>query len=147
MKLSEIRKGYEDTSGTFSSRARTLALSGIAIAWLFMNQDKSEVVQPSLIVSVCGFVITILLDLLQNYILSVNWYCFYKQMRKEGKKEEDEVNEPESRNKLGWILYHVKLGTLILGYLAFIYYFIFDLNLVECLHIQEIRILGKKVLR
>lgn len=125
MKLSEIRKGYEETSGTFSSKARTLALSGIAIAWLFMSKDKTRELPASLIISVCGFVVTILLDLLQNYILSVKWYSFYKQMRAKGVKEDDEVDEPESNNKWAWIIYHVKLYTLIIGYIAFVYYLIF----------------------
>ena len=126
MKLSEIRKGYEETSGTFSSRARTLAISGIAIAWLFMSKDKTRELPLSLIISVCGFVVTILLDLLQNYILSVKWYSYYKQMRAKGMKEDDEVDEPESKNKCAWILYHVKLGTLIIGYVVFAYYLMCD---------------------
>ena len=42
MKLEEIRKSYEDISRTFSNTVRNLAISGIAIAWLFMTKDNTN---------------------------------------------------------------------------------------------------------
>ncbi|MDO4202666.1 MAG: hypothetical protein Q4D25_11215 [Bacteroidales bacterium] len=122
MKLEEIRKGYEETSGTFSSTLRTLAVSGTAIAWLFITKKSINEDSILLIVALGLCVLTLIADLLQNYILSIKWYNFYKKKREEGKNEDCEVDEPESKNKWGWYLYHAKLGTLIIGYILIVLY-------------------------
>ena len=124
MKLEEIRKGYEETSGTFSSTVRTLAISGTAIAWLFLTKKSVGESSILMIVALGLCVLTLIGDLLQNYILSIKWYHFYKQMRDKGKKEDEEVNEPENKNKWGWYLYHAKLGALIIGYILIVVYVI-----------------------
>lgn len=124
MKLEEIRKGYEETSGTFSSTVRTLAISGTAIAWLFMTKEIVSESSILIIIALGLCVLTLIADLLQNYILSIKWYNFYKQMRDKGKNEDEEVDEPENKNKWGWYLYHAKLGTLIIGYILIVVYVI-----------------------
>jgi uncharacterized membrane protein (UPF0182 family) len=40
------------------------------------------------------------------------------------KKEEDDISEPEYKNKWGWYLYKVKFWTLLLGYLLIFVSFI-----------------------
>ena len=126
MKLREIRDAYEELSGTFSKTARTLAISGIAIAWFFMPYFKGHRLMISLsVIAICAFVVMILADLLQNYILSKKWYNFYITMKDvHHKDEEDEVKEDEGKNKIGWLLYDAKFYLLILGYLFLVVCFI-----------------------
>ena len=78
-----------------------------------------------LIAAMFFFIITLFADLIQNYQLSITWYRYYLLMKEKfGKKEEDEVKEPEDNNKWGWLLYKGKLWTLILGYILIIVYFV-----------------------
>ena len=112
MKLKEIRKDYEDLSRTFSSTVRNLAISGIAISWLFMSKGDIDTLKSMLIVALVFFIITLFADLIQNYMLSITWYKYYILMKeKYGRNEEDEVKEPEEKNQLGWLLYKGKLLT------------------------------------
>lgn len=98
MKLEDIRKGYEETSGTFSSSVRNLAISGIAIAWLFMTKVEPGKLPLLLIGAISLFIITLFADLIQNYQLSITWYDYYTLMKdKFGKEENEEVKEPEEK--------------------------------------------------
>ena len=125
MKLKEIRKDYEDLSRTFSSTVRNLAISGIAISWLFMSKGDIDTLKSLLIVALVFFIITLFADLIQNYMLSITWYKYYILMKeKYGRNEEDEVKEPEEKNQLGWLLYKGKLLTLVIGYVLIFVYFI-----------------------
>lgn len=130
MKLEDIRKGYEETSGTFSSSVRNLAISGIAIAWLFMTKVEPGKLPLLLIGAISLFIITLFADLIQNYQLSITWYDYYTLMKdKFGKEENEEVKEPEEKNRWGWILYKGKLWTLIIGYILIVAFFIcFELD-------------------
>ncbi len=119
MKLKEIREAYEALSGTFSKTSRTLALSGIAIGWFFMQYFKdSKLIIILNIIAICAFVLMVLADLLQNYILSKIWYDYYIEMKdKYHKDEEDDIKENENLNDIGWRLYHCKFWLLLAGYL------------------------------
>lgn len=118
MKLREIREAYEDLSGSFSKTARTLAISGIAIAWLFLPYFKDhKYLLVLIILAICLFVAMLLADILQNYILSKKWYGFYIQMRDVfHKDEDDEIKEDEKKNIVGWRLYDLKFWLLLVGY-------------------------------
>ena len=125
MKLEEIRKDYEDLSRTFSSTVRNLAISGIAISWLFMSKVDIDAMKLVLIAALFLFIITLFADLIQNYQLSLTWYNYYVLMKEKfGRNEDDEVKEPEEKNNLGWLLYKGKLWTLILGYILILVYFV-----------------------
>lgn len=118
MRLEEIRKSYEDLSRTFSNIVRTLAISGIAISWLFISKEGIFANPIALVLSMVCFILTLFADLIQNYQLSITWYNYYTMMKEEyGKEENDDVKEPEENNKYGWLLYRTKLWTLIIGYI------------------------------
>ncbi len=127
MKLNEIRGAYEDLSGTFSKISRTLALSGIAISWFFMQnfQGHNWIVIFD-ILAIIAFVITLLFDLSQYFILSLKWYNYYCMMKEKYHKEEDEeVKEKEDINDIGWLLYKCKFCALVIGYSLLAVCFIF----------------------
>lgn len=116
MKLREIREAYEDHSRTCSSSIRNLALSGIAISWLFIKEEMYGCSKLLYILAMVFFVFSLFSDLMQSYSLSKTWYKFYSEKRKQGVKEEEEVNEPEEENNNAWFLYRFKLIMLIGGY-------------------------------
>jgi Ca2+/Na+ antiporter len=125
MKLKEIREAYEDTSRTFSSTVRTLAISGIAIGWLFIDKGCQRFIVIVLFFALLLFVLTLFADLIQNWSLSLQWYDYYDTMKvKYHKAEEDEISEPENKNKWGWRFYKVKFWTLIGGYFLIIISFL-----------------------
>lgn len=125
MKLEDIRKSYEDISRTFSNTVRSLAISGIAIAWLFMTRDNLSIMLHILIAAMFFFITTLFADLIQNYQLSITWYNYYMLMKDKFRKEEDdEVKEPEDKNRWGWLLYKGKLWTLVIGYFLIFVYFV-----------------------
>lgn len=116
MTLREIREAYEDHSRTCSSSIRNLALSGIAISWLFIKEEMYGCSKLLYILAMVFFVFSLFSDLMQSYSLSKTWYKFYSEKRKQGVKEEEEVNEPEEENNNAWFLYRFKLIMLIGGY-------------------------------
>ncbi len=116
MTLREIREAYEDHSRTCSSSIRNLALSGIAISWLFIKEEMYGCSKLLYILAMVFFVFSLFSDLMQSYSLSKTWYKFYSGKRKQGVKEEEEVNEPEEENNNAWFLYRFKLIMLIGGY-------------------------------
>ena len=120
MTLREIREAYEDLSRTCSSTIRSLALSGIAISWLFIKEEVYGCSKLLYILAMVFFVFSLFSDLMQSYSLSKKWYKFYSEKRKQGVKEEEEVNEPEEENKYGWFLYRFKLIMLIGGYVMIV---------------------------
>lgn len=118
MKLREIREAYEDLSRTCSNTIRNLSISGIAISWLFMFKECVSNTSCFLKTAFILFVLTLFFDLLQNFYLSIVWYIFYKEEKeKEPVNEDIEVQEQESNNTLGWLLYGLKLISLITGYI------------------------------
>lgn len=118
MKLREIREAYEDLSRTCSNTIRNLSISGIAISWLFMFKESVSNTSCFLKTALILFVLTLFFDLLQNFYLSIVWYIFYKEEKeKEPVNEDIEVQEQESNNTLGWLLYGLKLISLITGYI------------------------------
>lgn len=116
MTLREIREAYEDHSRTCSSSIRNLALSGIAISWLFIKEEMYGCSKLLYILAITVFVFSLFADLMQCYFLSTTWHKFYTEKRKQGVKEDDEVDEPEEENKHGWFLYNFKLVTLFMGF-------------------------------
>lgn len=118
MKLSEIRKAYEELSGSLSKFNRQLAFAGIGIVWLFRVTDSTgnTTIDSAMLVPVLLFVISFAFDLLQYLYLSIAWYIYYWYQHKKGVKEDGEVNEPENMNVPAWIMWFLKVVALIIAY-------------------------------
>lgn len=120
MKLSEIRKDYEELSGLLSKLNRQLAFAGIGIVWLFRVTDAKggTSIDPKMLTPILCFVISFAFDLLQYLWQSWVWYVFYWFKRCcKGLKEDDETNEPEWPNVIAWIMFTVKVGALMIAYI------------------------------
>ena len=119
MKLSEIRKDYEELSGLLSKFNRQLAFAGIGIVWLFRTTDAQgeSSIDTEMITPILCFVISFGFDLFQYLWQSYAWYIFYWYKRNLGCQEEDEMNEPEWPNVIAWILFTIKVVALIAAYI------------------------------
>ena len=120
-------------SRTFSSTVRTLAISGIAIGWLFIDKGCQRSIVIVFFFALLLFVLTLFADLIQNRSLSLQWYDYYETMKeKHHKAEEDEISEPENKNAWGWRLYKAKFWTLLSGYILIFVGFIMYINEMMC---------------
>ena len=119
MKLSEIRKAYEELSGKLSDIVRQLAFAGIGIIWIFrINGTNNSILIPKeLSIPLIFLIITFVLDILQYLISTIIWYFFYCKERKDGKKEDEEVQEKEVWNIPSWIIIFLKTITLMVAYI------------------------------
>ena len=130
MKLSEIRKDYEELSGLLSKFNRQLAFAGIGIVWLFRTTDATgtTTISPGLLTPVFCFVISFGFDLLQYLWQSYVWYIYYWYKRNSGTTEEQEVNEPEWPNIVAWLFFTIKVCALMSAYIhlgAYLYGLLF----------------------
>lgn len=119
MKLSEIRKDYEDLSGSLSKYNRQLAFAGIGIIWLFRTTDAngSTSIAPEMLTPIFCLVISFAFDLLQYLWQSLWWYLYYLYKREQGSNEDEEVNEPEWPNMIAWGMFTVKVCALMAAYI------------------------------
>lgn len=117
MKLSEIRKSYEDSSGKLSSVNRQLAFAGIAVIWIFRKSDIGSInIDKDLTLPSLLFVVSFFLDILQFLSQSLIWYSYYWYKRNEGALEDKEMNEPERPNIIPWSFLILKVIALIIAY-------------------------------
>ena len=118
MKLSEIRKSYEDLSQSLSKINRQLAFAGIGIIWLFRTTDSDGAtsIDGEMLKPIFWFVISFGLDLLQYLWSSLVWYAYYLKKRSEGGNEDTEVAEPEWPNVPSWAMLVLKVVSLGGGY-------------------------------
>lgn len=118
MQLSEIRKAYEELSGSLSKVNRQLTFAGIGIVWLFRVTDSTgnTTIDTDMLMPILFFVISFAFDVLQYLYLSIAWYIFYWRQRNDRVKEDDEVNESEYMNIPAWIMWFLKVVALIIAY-------------------------------
>lgn len=139
MTLDEIRKAYEDLSGTLSTLCRQLTFAGIAIAWMFIFPNRGlNGLSCYLKASIVIFVITFIVDIIQYTVQTIQWHRFYltekdNYIKKNKGKPIDEtkvsVLESEKDNKLPWHLFYIKIGLVLLAYLLlFIHIMIYYLK-------------------
>ncbi len=124
MKLSGIRKAYEELSGKLSDIVRQLAFAGIGIIWIVrLNKPDSSVsISPELSLPLILLVVTLFFDTLQYLISTIIWHSFYHKSYKKNPNEDREVNENESWNIPCWIIFYIKVVILMAAYIfLFIY--------------------------
>lgn len=129
MKLSEIRKAYEDLSGKLSDINRQLCFAGFAIIWIF-NKSKEDIAVPEeLYLPAFLLCCSIFCDIFQYILSSLSWYFYYSIKRKKEKNDDENiVDEPESLNIAPWMLFIFKIIFLILAYMKI---GVFLFNLIE----------------
>lgn len=89
--LEDYRQAYYEFSGKASDIARTLALSGLAIIWIFNKSDGGgglylprEFFAPAI-----WLVLALAFDLLQYVVAAFVWGTFHRVMEKRRRKSDD----------------------------------------------------------
>ena len=91
--LDHYRQAAEDFTGLASTAARTLALSGIAIIWIFKHDgENGPQLPPELLAPALWLVISLSLDLLQYVTGAVVWTIFHRYHEVKGRMPEDKVS-------------------------------------------------------
>ena len=115
--LEKYRADYYFHSGKASDVARTLALSGLAVIWIFRETTDSGPSLPNAFFwPALLIVLSLAFDLLQYTVAAAIWGRFARQHEKLGKRPTDEVT---ANRKLNWpalFFFWSKLGFVILAY-------------------------------
>ena len=123
LRLSEIRDAYERSSAKLSEINRQLCFAGFALVWIFNKTSTSLSIPDALYLPLLCWCLSLTFDVLQYAYKTGFWYFFYLRHKKpekstDGLKSEDDmvIDEPESPNFVTWILFIIKIVSLIIGY-------------------------------
>lgn len=117
MRLSEIRTAYEDLSGKLSDISRQLCFAGFAVIWIYNKSDNNISVPQELYLPTLLLCVSLFFDVMQYLVASLSWYIFYLNKREKNTNDDNvEIKEPEKLNIAPWILFVLKIITLIVGY-------------------------------
>lgn len=120
MKLSEIRKAYEDATDTLSNLNRQLCFAGFAIIWIFNGSVNGFTIPKILFISGFLLCLSLSIDVLQYICTTAIWYFYYLRQRSlHAYCDEDNatVQEPEWYNIVSWILFCLKIVIMIAAYI------------------------------
>ena len=118
MRLSEIRTAYEDLSGKLSDISRQLCFAGFAVIWIYNKSDNNISVPQELYLPTLLLCVSLFFDVMQYLVASLSWYIFYLNKREKNTNDDNvEIKEPEKLNIVPWILFVLKIITLIVGYI------------------------------
>jgi hypothetical protein len=119
LKIPDYQEVYRELSGKASELARTLALSGIAVIWVFAvtTKDGHQKLPDALLWPGILIVASLALDLLQ-YVLSAAVYGIYARALeyKKVSREEDLAAHPRWLNWPANACYWLKLGGVFAAY-------------------------------
>ncbi len=126
--LEKFRQYHYDATVKVSENTRTLALSAIAIVWLFKRENGSAYEIPeSLLLPLMLVLVAMSLDFFQYVYRSFVWHILFRvQERKLERKEITEQSElyiSSWINFPGYVLFYMKIFCLILAYFKLLEYF------------------------
>jgi hypothetical protein len=117
MSRTEIRDSYYELSGAASGVARTLALAGIAIVWVFRERSESGYRIPEdLHCPATIFVIALGCDLLQYAYQASALGIFNWLLHQRGVREARPVKLPAALPAIATILWSAKMAATIIGF-------------------------------
>ncbi len=125
MKLEEARKAYYDFSKSLSDINRALGFAGIAVIWLFKQQNQSRLMVPrGLHVAAILIVASLSLDFLQYVWSTAAWGALGRlreisRKKKEeewGKSGEDDVRAPKWINRPTLLAFWAKVVCMVIAY-------------------------------
>jgi len=115
--LSTFQNAYYEFSAKASDIARTLALSGLAVIWIFNKTGDSGLHLPAQFFAPAAWlIIALACDLLQYVVAAVVWGTFHRVMEKRGKEPDDPLTAPAW---LPWpqnVFFGVKLIAVAIAY-------------------------------
>lgn len=122
MKLEGYKKDYHDFSGKLSDNVRKLAFAGIAIVWIFKQEENGTYVVPGILkTAMLLFVLSLSFDLLQYIYQTIVWGVFHRYNEKKFDGRGDvELLAPCYLNWPSNILLWSKVVVLVAGYIFMI---------------------------
>lgn len=129
-KYKDYRTDYYALSGKASDVARQLAFAGIAVVWVFKQQEVAKVTLPEvLVLPALLFVVALALDLLQYVFATLIWGQLVQHYA--DKVGEDEVIETSKvRNWPALCCFWLKISFVFAGYGFLVSYFLSILKTV-----------------
>lgn len=112
--------------------ARQLAFAGIAVIWIFTNNDDSGVSLPSsLLWPALLFVSALASDFLQYISLSIVWFLFTRHKEKQlGADFEGAFSWSSKLNYPGYAFFWLKCALVLIGYVLLGWYIYEQIKLV-----------------
>ena len=128
MTLKEIREDYVRYSANVSELSRNLSYAGIGVVWIFKQSASEDAIETTFMNSIpvelrwplILFIVVLILDLLQYVIQTAIWYPYYtkyKELHKDKKEDDVNLQEPESYNIIPWGFWIFKLIIVIIAYI------------------------------
>lgn len=128
MTLKEIREDYVRYSANVSELSRNLSYAGIGVVWIFKQSASEDAIETTFMNSIpvelrwplLLFIVVLILDLLQYVIQTAIWYPYYtkyKELHKDEKEDNVNLQEPESYNIIPWGFWFFKLMIVIIAYI------------------------------
>jgi hypothetical protein len=121
MIIKDSRQFYYDASGMASQIGRQLTLAGIAILWLLAGglREGRIMLTNRLLWAGWALVLYLVLDLFQYLYKTTAWAIWtgIKERRLHPASEDSDVGkEPRAINAPTWILFCLKMATLMVGF-------------------------------
>ena len=117
MKIEDCRKAYYDFSRKTSEIVRYLALAGIAIIWIFKQENnKNFSIPETLVLPSILLIIGLSFDLLHAITGVITWGCFNRRKEIEGVAEEEEIEAPGWISWPGDFFFWAKILSIVVGY-------------------------------
>lgn len=126
MKLKDCRDTYYEFSGKLSDNARNLAFAGIAIVWIFKQENISVIMLPFwLKLAMAMFVLSLFFDLSQYIFQTVVWGWFhdYKERQLQNNEDTDFLAPLRFKQIAGYIFW-LKVIVLFVGYIFVLLFFV-----------------------
>lgn len=125
LKLTEIRKTYEELTGKLSDINRQLCFAGFGIIWIFNKTSSESLVPNELYTPAAWLVLALSIDVIQYIYSSLAWAIYYTVKRKKDKNDDKiEVDECTKINYLTWFLFIVKIVAMCIGFFKIGYFLI-----------------------
>jgi hypothetical protein len=121
--FSKFRGDYYEHSGRASDVARTLALSAIAVVWVFKKEtEASYALDPPLVASAFLAVAALASDILQYTWQAAVWGVWTRRKELEGAAEDTPLVAPPWFNWPAMMLFAAKLGLVLCCYVVLLRY-------------------------
>lgn len=116
MNLPEYRKVYQEFSGEASKLARQLGFAGLAIIWIFRNENLGKVIPASLVSPGLLIVVGLACDLLQYVWATAVWGGYQQLLERRGTPESEELDAPGWFNWPTLAFFWGKLVAIVVAY-------------------------------
>ncbi len=126
--IDKFRQYHFDATTKVSENTRTLALSAIAIVWLFKTEKDGQYIVPEvLLIPLLLVVGGLALDFLQYIYRSVVWHVIFRRKEKELSKgkitEQTELYVSPWVNFFAYLFFYAKAILLVVAYWKLATYF------------------------